>query len=99
MKVTSHRSHTTKVPTHDVPTPAMIKKATEILKKKLPDHFQADGITSLVGKPTITSTNKPGIVEAKGTLDSNALWGGDEKRSFTCLIDLNKGTISQLKAK
>ena len=84
-------------PTSSAVTPAMAKKGTAILKDKLAAHFKNDGVVSLVGKTTFKPTGKPGIVEAQGKVDVNALWGGDEKRSFKVLVDLNKGTISSLK--
>jgi hypothetical protein len=76
---------------------ATTKKATTIVKDQLDKKLGAAGVVKLLGKVQLKPTGKPGIYQVSGKVDVNALWGGDEKRSFSGLVDINKGTLTNLK--
>jgi hypothetical protein len=75
-----------------------LKRAISILKDKLPDHLQSDGVVSLKGKPKFFATGQRGSYEVEGKIKVDALWGGAETRNFKAKIALAQGTLTGFKS-
>ncbi len=73
--------------------------ADKLVLDKLNDRYGSQGVVSYIGKPSFKPTKTPGVETGSGKFDTNALWGGDVKRSFNATVNTKTGAVSGLHTK
>jgi hypothetical protein len=86
------------LPVRYVLTPDVTQKAGLVAKEHIGDHFEDDGVATLLHGMKFQATNALGVVKAEGKVLVDALWGDKETRHFSATIDTNKGTMTDFKS-
>src|SRR3954470_5558743 len=102
MKITAAHAASTKATSTKQPvkvTGDALKRAISILKDKVGDHLQKDGVVTLKGKPEFFASGQRGSYEVEGKIKVDPLFGGDpETRHFKGKIALAQGTLTGFKS-
>jgi len=71
---------------------------SQVVLDKLQSRYGSQGVVSFIGQPKFGAPHN-GIERVTGKFDTNALWGGDVKRSFSGKFNVNRGTFGGLRTR
>jgi hypothetical protein len=68
---------------------------SQVVLNKLDGRFGSQGVVSFSGKPKFTGTHN-GVEHVTGKFNTNALWGGNVKRTFDGHYNPSTGKVTDL---
>jgi hypothetical protein len=68
---------------------------SQVVLNKLDGRFGSQGVVSFSGKPKFTGTHN-GVEHVTGKFNTNALWGGNVKRSFDGHYNPSTGKVTDM---
>jgi hypothetical protein len=71
---------------------------SQVVLNKLDGRFGSQGVVSFSGKPKFTGTHN-GVEHVTGKFNTDALWGGNTKRSFDGHFNPSTGKVTDLHTK
>jgi hypothetical protein len=71
---------------------------SKVVLNDLNSRFSSQGVVSFIGQPKF-GPERNGVEHVSGKFDTNALWGGDVKRTFTGEYNVAKHSFGGLRTR